>query len=211
MAGILAKHLLRSGIDIDDDTKITSYLEMHAEEIFMEVLQSGEPDLIKQLAQKITSKGKKESITANNSNKPPRIPEEQQEKYDAVTTLTDDFCKERLDEEYATICRTVTGKLARKKDSKFSRGKSDIWAAGIVYAVGQMNFLFDSSFEPYQSADDICGFFGTSKSTTSQKAKLIRDSIDMNNYWDPEFSTSRMMGSDPFKNLRINENGLVTR
>ncbi|HWQ65126.1 MAG TPA: DUF6398 domain-containing protein, partial [Methanospirillum sp.] len=199
MMGILAKHLLRSGIDIDDDEKIRAFLEMHGEKIFIDMLQSGDRDQVQQIAQLVASKGIDVLLPSGGSDKSPRIPKEQQEKYEAVITLTDDFCKERLDGEYATICRAVAGKLARKRDSKFSRGKSDIWAAGIVYAVGQMNFLFDSSFEPFQSADDICDFFGTSKSTTSQKAKLIRDSIGMNDYWDSEFSTSRMKNLDPFK------------
>ncbi|HWQ65407.1 MAG TPA: DUF6398 domain-containing protein [Methanospirillum sp.] len=43
--------------------------------------------------------------------------------------------------------------LARKKGSPILRGKSEVWAPGIRYAVGQMNFLFDQSFKPYQSAE----------------------------------------------------------
>lgn len=123
--------------------------------------------------------------------------------------MIDRFCQERLDEEYAVICRNVAARLARKRDCQMLRGKSSIWAAGIVYAVGQMNFLFDSSCEPHQSADDICLFFDTKKSTTSQKAKVIRESIGMNDYWDPEFSTPHMMESNPFKKLRITKNGYI--
>jgi len=79
------------------------------------------------------------------------------------------------------------------------RGKIPIWASGIIYAVGQINFLFDTSFELYQSADDICSYFGTSKSTVSQKATMIRDLIGMDGYWDPKYSTSRMMNKNPFE------------
>ncbi|MDX8549195.1 hypothetical protein KHC33_16415 [Methanospirillum sp. J.3.6.1-F.2.7.3] len=60
-------------------------------------------------------------------------------------------------------------------------------------------FLFDTSFELYQPADDICSYFGTSKSTVSQKAKMIRDLIGMDGYWDPKYSTSRMMNKNPFE------------
>lgn len=91
--------------------------------------------------------------------------------------MIDAFCDERLDDEYAEICRYVAGKLARNRDCQVLRGKIPIWASGIVYAVGQINFLFDTSFELYQPADDICSYFGTSKSTVSQKAKMIRDLI----------------------------------
>ncbi|MCA1915456.1 DUF6398 domain-containing protein [Methanospirillum hungatei] len=43
--------------------------------------------------------------------------------------MTDAFCNERLDEEYAGICRHVAGKLARKRDNKITRGKTIIWVA----------------------------------------------------------------------------------
>lgn len=137
------------------------------------------------------------------------IPKATRDWFMAISKMTDAFCNERLDEDYAGLCRYVAGKLARKRDNKISRGKREIWAAGIIYAVGQMNFLFDKSFEPYQSADDICQYFGTSKSTTSQKAKLIRDLIGMDDYWDPEYSTSYMRNKNPFEKFCMTKNGFI--
>ncbi|MEX1028658.1 MAG: DUF6398 domain-containing protein [Paenibacillaceae bacterium] len=32
----------------------------------------------------------------------------------------------------------------------------------------RLTFLFDKSFEPYVSVHDICSYFGTAQSTTSQ-------------------------------------------
>jgi hypothetical protein len=52
--------------------------------------------------------------------------------------MIDAFCDERLDDEYAEICRYVAGKLARNRDCQVLRGKIPIWASGIVYAVGQI-------------------------------------------------------------------------
>ncbi|NLL09720.1 MAG: hypothetical protein GX268_02280 [Methanomicrobiales archaeon] len=123
------------------------------------------------------------------------IPKANREWFSIIANMTNQFCEERLDDGYAEICQHVAGKLARKRDNKVTRGKKEIWAAGIIYAVGQMNFLFDKSFEPYQSADDICQYFGTSKSTTSQKAKLIQDLVGMDDYWDPEYSTPHMLNN----------------
>jgi hypothetical protein len=37
-------------------------------------------------------------------------------------------------------------------------------ATGVVYALGQVNFLFDRSSEPYVSHDDLADAFGLSKS-----------------------------------------------
>lgn len=42
-------------------------------------------------------------------------------------------------------------KLGRKREVPFQRGKIEIWAAAVVYAIGSPNFLFDKSFEPYMS------------------------------------------------------------
>jgi hypothetical protein len=37
--------------------------------------------------------------------------------YDAITALTDDFCRAKLNEEYADMCRQMTAKLCRKRPS----------------------------------------------------------------------------------------------
>ena len=73
--------------------------------------------------------------------------------------------------------------------------------------MGQINFLFDRSFEPYATHDDICDHFGTKKSSTSQKAKFIRDMFKMR-YWNDEFSTERNKQDNPFDKL-IMINGLI--
>jgi hypothetical protein len=67
------------------------------------------------------------------------------------------------------------------------RGKLEIWAAAIVYAVARINFLFDPTNKVYLTADEICDFFGTKKSTVGNKAGQIQKTCDV---WigDPEFS-----------------------
>ena len=92
--------------------------------------------------------------------------------------------------------------MSRKRSIPFLSGKIEIWASAIVYALGQINFLFDKSFTPYQSADDICAYFGTSKSTTSQKAKIIRDMFKLG-YYDEEFSTKMTSDSNPLNNYTM--------
>ena len=77
----------------------------------------------------------------------------------------------------------------------------------LCICIGNINFLFDRNFEPYMSGDDICNYFGTSKSTTSQKAKLIRDMFKLE-HWDRELSTSQMMQNDPFRDL-VMVNGFI--
>jgi hypothetical protein len=121
--------------------------------------------------------------------------------------MTAGFCDEYLDEDYKQLCEKLIRKMSRKRNVPFLSGRIEIWAAAIVHAIGSINFLFDRSFEPYAIGDDICNYFGTSKSTTSQKAKVIRDMFKLG-YWDKEFSTSHMMQSSPFSNLAM-VNGLI--
>ena len=119
-----------------------------------------------------------------------------------------DFCDKNIDNEYKELCLKMIEKMSRKRTVPFLSGKLEIWAAAIIYAIGQINFLFDKSFTPYQSADDICNYFNTSKSTTSQKAKLIRDMFKLN-YYDKYFSTQKMSNSNPFNELIMINNFIV--
>ena len=129
------------------------------------------------------------------------------EKAQRLIEMTAGFCNEYLDEDYKQLCEKLIRKMSRKRNVPFLSGRIEIWAAPVVYAIGSINFLFDQSFEPYASGDDICNYFGTSKSTTSQKAKIIRDMFKLG-YWGKEFSTSHMRQSSPFSNL-VTINGLI--
>lgn len=121
--------------------------------------------------------------------------------------LTTCFCIESLDEDYRELCKKLIKKMARKRKVPFLSGRIEIWAAAVVYALGSMNFLFDRNSEPYATADDICTFFGTLKSTTSQKAKSIKDMFKMN-YFDDEFSTTYVKERNPFSNM-VMMNGFI--
>jgi len=129
------------------------------------------------------------------------------EKAQRLIEMTGGFCDEYLDEDYRQLFEKLIRKMSRKRYVPFLSGRIEVWAAAIVYAIGSINFLFDQSFEPYASGDDICNYFSTSKSTTSQKAKVIRDMFKLG-YWDREFSTSHMIKSSPFSGL-VMVNGFI--
>lgn len=129
------------------------------------------------------------------------------EKTQKLIEMTGGFCDECLDEDYKQLCEKLIRKMSRKRNVPFLYGRIEIWAAATVYAIGSINFLFDKSFEPYATADDICNYFSTSKSTTSRKAKVIRDIFKLG-YYDEEFSTTYMRDNNPFSNL-VMVNGLI--
>lgn len=123
--------------------------------------------------------------------------EKQKMREDEIAQMVTKFCKERLDEEYEQLCEKMVRKLGRKRTKPLLTGRTEIWAAAVVYTVGTMNFLFDKSFEPYVSSADINGYFGTSSSTVAQKARTIRQLLKLSRYWDKDFSTRHMQENDP--------------
>ncbi|NLC49467.1 MAG: hypothetical protein GX762_03735 [Bacteroidales bacterium] len=113
--------------------------------------------------------------------------------------MTSAFCTDKLDVDYLQLCEKLIKKLGRKRDVPFQRGKLEIWAAAVVYAIGSINFLFDKSFEPCMTATEISEYFGTKNSTVSNKAREIKDMFKMN-LFSPEFSTQRMADKNPYNN-----------
>lgn len=123
-----------------------------------------------------------------------------EEKRAKLIAMTEGFCNLYLDDDYKQLCEKLIQKMSRKRNIPFLSGRIEIWAAAIVYALGSINFLFDKNFKPYATAEEICKYFGTTKSSTSQKAKIIRDMFGLE-YWDKEFSTTHMKESNPFSGL----------
>jgi hypothetical protein len=107
------------------------------------------------------------------------IPSSVEPAYSAIVNLTDTVCNQYLNSEYATLSRRLAATLARKRPSPIMRGKPEIWACAIIYALGTVNFLFDKSQDPHMRADELCAVFGVSQSSGANKAKLIRDMLKM--------------------------------
>ncbi len=124
------------------------------------------------------------------------VPKEMQERFDEITRLTDAFSQERLNEEYAQLCRELTATLCRKRPSPLLRGNAKTWACGIVHALGLVNFLYDSSQTPHVPAGQIAESFGISSSTMQTKSKQIRDLLGMYQF-DPDWTIPSMVDQNP--------------
>ena len=116
--------------------------------------------------------------------------------YDEIIAITDSFCAQHLNEEYAQLCRQMAATLARKRPSPLSSGKANSWAAAIAHALGAVNFLFDKTQTPHLRADELAAAFGLSKSTTANKAKQIRDLLDIG-VMEPEWSLPSRLDQNP--------------
>ncbi|MCK4465538.1 MAG: hypothetical protein KAU83_07490 [Bacteroidales bacterium] len=134
--------------------------------------------------------------------------EEIKDREKKLLELTGTFCAQKLDDDYFQLCKKLVKKLGRKRDVPFKRGKIEIWAAAVIYSIGSINFLFDKSFEPYMTAEQISEYFGTKNSTVSNKARQIKDMFDLWHF-SPEFSTQRMTESNPFNNMVMMDGFIV--
>ncbi len=127
---------------------------------------------------------------------PYSVPKKMQETYDAITTLTDGFCEANLNDEYADMCRRMTAKLCRKRPSPLASGRPKNWAAGIVHAVGTVNFAFDKSQTPHTTVPEISAYFGVGKSSPASKSKVIRDLLNIH-LMDPAWTLPSRMDRNP--------------
>lgn len=109
-----------------------------------------------------------------------KVPEKMRPIYEDIVALTDAVCRKHLNQEYAELSRKMAATLSRKRPSPLASGRAKTWAAGIVYALGQVNFLFDKSQTPYVGAKDLCILFEVNQNSASAKAKLIRDTLNIN-------------------------------
>ncbi|WP_295584879.1 DUF6398 domain-containing protein [uncultured Lamprocystis sp.] len=136
-----------------------------------------------------------------------RVPTALQGRYDAIVAFTDQCCEQHLTEEYRDLCRRLTAKLCRKRPSPLATGKANTWACGIVYAMGRVNFLFDSSQTPYMRADELCSHFGLSASTGSAKSTAILNLLNSGQA-DPQWSLPSRLADNPVAWL-IKVNGFI--
>ena len=84
-----------------------------------------------------------------------------------------------MNEELKSYALKLCDKLNRKRKISITSGKKEIWAASIIYVIARLNFLFDSENELFLSADTICDFFGTKKSTVRNKATQIEEACNL--------------------------------
>ena len=136
-----------------------------------------------------------------------RVPAALQDKYDAITQSTDAFCDQRLNDEYKQVIRLATAALSRKRPSPLLKGKDNAWAAGLVHAVGMVNFLFDPSQNPHCKASEIQAHFGVGASTCASRSREARDALGMGQL-SPEWTLRSRLDKNPLVWM-LQVNGLM--
>ena len=136
-----------------------------------------------------------------------RVPAALQEKFNAISQATDAFCGQRLNDDYKKVIRSALAALSRKRPSPLLKGKDNAWAAGVVHAVGMVNFLFDPEQTPHCKAPEIYAHFGVGASAGQAKSKETRDALGMSQF-SPEWTVASNMDKNPLVWM-LEVNGLV--
>ncbi|MBF0462153.1 MAG: hypothetical protein HQL87_12230 [Magnetococcales bacterium] len=124
------------------------------------------------------------------------VPKAMRPIFDEVVAITDAFCTEHLTNSYADLARYMVAALSRKRPSPLSTGRHKTWAAGIVYALGRINFLFDPANKPHLTATDLCEHFGVSQGAAYGKSKEAWDALGLMQM-DPHWSLPERMDQNP--------------
>lgn len=113
-----------------------------------------------------------------------------------ITNLVDAFCKEHLNDEYATLCHKLVESLARKQPTPLVSGKPNSWACGIVRTIGWVNFLDDPKQQPHMRMSAIDQAFGVSEGTGQGKSRDIRKMMKIHQL-DPKWTLPSLMSDNP--------------
>jgi hypothetical protein len=116
--------------------------------------------------------------------------------YDAVTALINSMCKVHLNDEWADLSCQLAASLARKRPSPLNNQQHQAWAAGIVHALGMVNFLFDRTQKPSITVKELCAAFDVSQSTMTNKSRLIRKIYNMYQF-EPDWTLPSKMADNP--------------
>ena len=110
-----------------------------------EVLPRHWSDVLWSTRERRSRPGQNGSIKLKNEGRPQKVPPKMQPVFDSIVQLSDEICRRHPNDEYAELAREITAALSRKRPSPLVRGDANVWACGIVHALGYVNFLFDSS------------------------------------------------------------------
>jgi len=126
---------------------------------------------------------------------------------EAIIGLTDAFCREHLNDEYAMMCRNLAAALSRKRPSPLVRGKMETWACGIIRTIGWVNFLDDPSQKPHMKLTSVDKAFGVAQSTGQGKSKTIRNLLKIRDF-DPKWTLPSRVDDNP-RVWMVSVNGFI--
>ena len=125
-----------------------------------------------------------------------------------IVGMTDEFCRQHLNDEYAEVCRKLAEKLSRKRPSPLSRGRPKTWACGIIRTIGMVNFLDDRTTQPHMKLTAIDKALGVGESTGQSKSMEIRKMLKIRSRFDMNWTLPSRM-DDNRLGWMLEVNGLL--
>ncbi len=111
-----------------------------------------------------------------------------------INHLLEGFCSKYLDSELHSYSLDLFETIRKTSVLNIYRGKSEIWAASIIYVIARLNFLFDKESDNFISVDELCDYFNVKKSTIGNKAtqieKIYSISLGDKKYTKPDIAKS---------------------
>lgn len=142
-----------------------------------------------------------------NAAKQEAVPPSMEGPFCTVMQIIEPICRDRLNDEYAVLCRRMAAALSRKRPSPLAGATARVWACAIVYAVGRVNFLFDKSQDTHLSALELCRLMGVSQASASAKSGRIADLLGLMPL-DPRWCLPGKLDDNPLAWM-ITVNGIV--
>src|SRR5688572_937546 len=99
---------------------------------------------------------------------------------------TASYCRAHLDQEYEELCARLIEKMAERERVPFVSGDVDVWAAGVVNALAEINFLLEHPLVPFDHIRGIAKFFGVRAKVANEKGFAIIDQMGLEDA-DSEF------------------------
>ena len=96
-----------------------------------------------------------------------------------IKTIIEKFGDNRLNGPYTGFALDLCDEIAGTGFMNIHRGRVEIWAAAIVFAIAQLNFLFSPETPHHLTTDELCNGFKVKKSTVSNKASTIRSRLEL--------------------------------
>lgn len=90
-----------------------------------------------------------------------------------------------FDDEYVSLVRRITADVARCQDTVFGRGRIDIWASAVVYAIAQLNDIPGGWNQLAIPASELTDRLAGAHGTITNKARELRQLLDVEHYQRP--------------------------
>jgi hypothetical protein len=110
------------------------------------------------------------------------VPDRLWERAQAIATEASERALELFDAEFVTLVRRVTADAARHRGTPLARGKTEIWASGVVYAVAQLNEIPGGWSPLARSAAEITDRLAGAPTTIANKARTLRDLLRIDSF-----------------------------